>query len=83
MLRHTLAALALATLPASAQEVAPLVGSEVVDASAAAVDAFAVAIDADGDSRITLEELDAAGRDVFASMDADASGGLSMQEMLD
>ena len=70
-------------LPAAAQPVTPIVGSAMVDVSAAAIDAFGVAMDTDKNAMISQLEMAIAGHQIFASMDADADGGLSRREMID
>ncbi len=75
--------LAALALPVDAQQVTPIAGSAMVDSSAAAIDAFGVAMDTDGDARISAAEMEAAGAAVFASMDANGDGRLDRREMID
>lgn len=79
LLAAALAALT-AALPASAGPPA-VDASLTVDAAAAAIDAFALAIDTDRDGRLSPLETAAANRLVFASIDADGDGGLTALEM--
>lgn len=85
MLRAALTALSLmiTILPAGAQQVTPIVGSAMVDPSAATIDAFAVAMDVDRDGRISSIEMEMAGREIFVSMDADGDHRLTRREMVD
>lgn len=71
---------ALFAAPAMSQT-RPADVSLLVDPGRAAVEAFAVAIDANRDGRISPAELDTAGRAVFASMDTDADSVLTRDEM--
>ena len=73
-------ALCLAALPAAAEPVS-MVAPAVVDQTTAFIDAFGVAIDLDGDHRISAREMDLAGNDIFASMDVDGDGFLTAPEM--
>ncbi len=75
----TLAALLLAA-PSTAQTL-PTDISLTVDPARASIDAFAVAMDTNRDSRISTVELDIAAQAIFASMDTDASGALTELEM--
>lgn len=85
-LRTTLAglalplAMALLSVPAMAETLSADV-SMTVNSGRAAVDAFAVAIDANRDGRISPVEMDTAGRAIFASMDVDGDGLLTRGEM--
>lgn len=71
------------SLPAAAQDITPIAGSAMVDTSAATIDAMAMAMDLNGDSRISPIEMEMAGKDIFVSMDADDDTVLSRQEMID
>lgn len=69
--------------PAAAQDITPIAGSAMVDTSAATIDAMAMEMDLNGDSRISPIEMEMAGKDIFVSMDADDDSVLSRQEMID
>ncbi|MFO6464026.1 EF-hand domain-containing protein [Jannaschia sp. KMU-145] len=71
---------ALAATSALAQETVP--ASATVDAARAQIEALAAEMDVDGDARITLDELQAAAGQIFPSIDADASDGLTRAEFL-
>lgn len=75
-----LAATAFLATPALAQTL-PADISLTVDPGRASIDAFAVAMDANNDGRISPVEMDSAARAVFASMDVDGDGALTEGEM--
>ena len=76
-LRATIAAV-LITMPAVAQD-----RPTDHDAARALAEQFAATIDADADGDITVAEMTAFGDAVFASVDVDGSGTLSMEETRD
>lgn len=84
MTRSLLAAILAGTLAAplaAAPLLAPVDASATVDPGRAAIDAFAIAADANRDGRLSMVELESAGRVVFASMDVDADGAVTEAEM--
>lgn len=85
MLRPAVFALCLLALaaPATAQMLTPIVGSEMVDETAAGIDAFALAIDTNYDRRISPIEMEMAAQSMFTSIDTDTSGAVSKDEMID
>lgn len=85
MQRHLASLSLIATLlaaPVTAQIMAGNI-SLTVDPGRAEIDAFAVAIDTDRDSRISRAEMEIAGRAVFASMDVDGDTMVTRPEMLE